>query len=469
MTVTPLTPAGLFHETSPGRQNQTAYSDWVAIVVKFQAIAAHLQLEGDERALEQVAKATATISIMEQCNISDALLIRCLYFIFTRSSRQYQQYELATLFCDYEDEIALKLAWGQAGMIQKPSQHAGADEAIVFLWSPESDAAYVDYTASNTEYRRGESLTEQLAASIHPAFRTIRRRPTRPDTAAGEDSDLRSLSPADEPFGRQERKCDSAQCAPSEGASAEVGNDAEGDNLPPGLQDHHDGLRKAPAVTGKPERPRSPTVIIRGAADGARRSAKAPIDAADGTAAQVASTVPRPQHQPQGDHPQKSLSFTPPYSAPADEHQRSIAVDFSKATAHISQAPRSYLSDTRHLAASDDFEIETAHGCQNSQDRTVPGCQSSPNFPTPLVMTDDSSAGLGIQHGRDGRASGTDHSLAAGNAFPLADVPIRTRTKAFFTTRRLELRLSQGDWRVAPLHQRESTQHSGDTLCRRVR
>jgi hypothetical protein len=67
----PDTHAGPFHGTSPGRQTQTGLSDWAANVEKFQAIAARLQLEGDERALGQIVKATATISTMEQCKISD--------------------------------------------------------------------------------------------------------------------------------------------------------------------------------------------------------------------------------------------------------------------------------------------------------------------------------------------------------------------------------------------------------------
>ena len=327
-------------------------------------------------------------------------------------------------------------------MLQPPSQRAGADTALVFLCSPETDATYIAYTDSNAEYMRGESKTEQLAASINPAFRAMRRRPTLVDTAADEDPELKSLSSSDGPLGRQDQNSD-AQRARSAGASS-IGNDTEGNYLPSGLQDHHDGLSKTPSVTGKPERPHSPIVIIRGAADGACRSIKASICAADDTAAQAAPTLQRPQYQPSGDHPQQSLSFTPSYSAPVDEHQRATTVDFSKATAHSSQAPLPYRSDMRHLAASDDLEFGTAHGCQNSQDRTAHGCQSSPNVPTPLVVTYDSGAGPSIQHGRDSRASDIDPTLAAPNALPLADIPTRTRTRSSLTTRQREIVRSIG-------------------------
>ena len=77
----PDTHAGPFHGTSSGRQSQTTPSDWAAKVTELEAIAARLQLEGDERALNLVAKTAATISTTEQCKISDALLILSLIHI----------------------------------------------------------------------------------------------------------------------------------------------------------------------------------------------------------------------------------------------------------------------------------------------------------------------------------------------------------------------------------------------------
>ena len=221
---------------------------------------------------------------MEQCNISDALLVRCLHFIFTRSSRQYQQYELATLFCDYENDDALQLAWAQVGMLQPPSQHAGADAALVFLHTPEPDAPYIAYADSETEHMRVESRTERLAASINPAFRVMRRLPTSSDTSADGASEHRHLPPADGPLGRQDQHGD-AQRALGAGASAGR-NDLEGNYASSGLHDHPEGLRKTPSSTGRPDRPHSPIVIIRGDTEGGNRSNKAPTGAADGTAAQ---------------------------------------------------------------------------------------------------------------------------------------------------------------------------------------
>ena len=201
----PDTHAGPFHGTPPGRQSQTTLPDWAAKVTELEAIAARLHLEGDERALNQVAKTAATISIMEQCSISDELLIRCLHYILTRSSKQYRQFELANIFCEYKDDGALLSAWGQAGIVKHPGQNAEADSAAVFLCSPEADSAYVAYAVSGTGGMRGESHAEQLAASVDPAFRTTRRMPTHTDTSANEASEPKPLS--DEQLGRQEQTC----------------------------------------------------------------------------------------------------------------------------------------------------------------------------------------------------------------------------------------------------------------------
>ena len=432
----PDTHAGPFHGTSSGRQSQTTPSYWAAKVTEFKAIAARLQLEGDERALELVAKTAATISTTEQCKISDALLIRCLHYIFTRSCTAYEQHELVTLFCEYENDDALQLSWAQVGMLQPLSQQAGADAALVFLHTPEPDAPYIAYADSETEHMRGESRTERLAASINPAFRVIRRLPTSSDTLADGASEHGHLPPADGPLGRQDQHGDAqrARCA-----SASAGqNDLEGNYTSSGLHDHLEGLRRPPSSTGRPGRPHSPIVIINGDAEGNNRSNKAPTGAADGTAAKVAPTIPRPQYQPRGDRTQQLLSFTPSCSASVDEHRRATTDDLPKAAAESRQTPHANASDIRTLVASDDFEFGTAHGCQNSQQRAAHGYQGSPNTSTPPVVSHVGGPDL-IQRGQVSRVPDIDSTLTSLNAFSLANVSTRARTEASLTNRQQEM------------------------------
>ena len=432
----PDTHAGPFHGTPPGRQSQTTLPDWAAKVTELEAIAARLQLEGDERALNLVAKTAATILDTKQCNISDALLICCLHYIFSQSTVTYARHELVTLFCEYEDDDALRLAWAQAGMLQPPSQRAGADTALVFFCTPEPDAAYVAYTDSNAEHMRGESKTEKLAASINPAFRIMRRLPAPADAMTDEVAGLEPPSPADEQLGRQDQHGDAqrARCA-----SASAGqNDLEGNYTSSGLHDHLEGLRRPPSSTGRPGRPHSPIVIINGDAEGNNRSNKAPTGAADGTAAQVAPTIPRPQYQPREDQTQQLLSFTPSCSASVDEHRRATTDDLPKAAAESRQTPHANASDIRTLVASDDFEFGTAHGCQNSQQRAAHGYQGSPNTSTPPVVSHVGGPDL-IQRGQVSRVPDIDSTLTSLNAFSLANVSTRARTEASLTNRQQEM------------------------------
>ena len=432
----PDTHAGPFHGTSSGRQGQTTPSYWAAKVTEFKAIAARLQLEGDERALELVAKTAATISTTEQCKISDALLIRCLHYIFTRSCTAYEQHELVTLFCEYENDDALQLSWAQAGMLQPPSQHAGAGAALVFLHTPGPDAPYIAYADSETEHMRGESRTERLAASINPAFRVIRRLPTSSDTLADGASEHGHLPPADGPLGRQDQHGDAqrARCA-----SASAGhNDREGNYTSSGLHDHLEGLRRPPSSTGRPGLPHSPIVIINGEAGGNNRSNKAPNGASDGTAAQVAPTIPRPQYQPREDQTQQLLSFTPSCSASVDERRRANTDDLPRTASGGRQTPPASASDIPTLVASNDVEFGTAHGCQNSRQLVAHGFQSSTNTPTPTAAPHVVGTDL-IQRGQVSRVPDIDSTLTSLNAFSLANVSTRARTEASLTSRQQEM------------------------------
>ena len=438
----PDTHAGPFQGTSSGRQSQTTPSDWAAKVTELEAIAARLQLEGDERALNLVAKTAATILDTKQCNISDALLICCLHYIFSQSTVTYARHELVTLFCEYEDDDALRLAWAQAGMLQPPSQRAGADTALVFFCTPEPDAAYVAYTDSNADHMRGESKTEKLAASINPAFRIMRRLPAPADAMTDEVAGPEPPSPADEQLGRQDQHGDAqrARCA-----SASAGqNEPEANYTSSGLHDHLEGLRRPPSSTGRPGLPHSPIVIINGEAGGNNRSNKAPNGASDGTAAQVASTIPRPQYQPREDQTQQLLSFTPSCSASVDERRRANTDDLPKTAAEGRQTPPASASDIPTLLASNDVEFGTAHGCQNSRQRVAHCYQGSTNTPTPTAASHVVGTDF-TQQGQFSRVSGIDPNPTAFNALSLAGVSTRAATEASLTNRQQESIRTIGD------------------------